>query len=135
MTSREFHSSCSSHSSPNEHQDEMTLCMDKIGPQTRRWILCQFHRLSTPTMTDNISQIKGQPNTQMLLLENYILELSIWVSQQPSSPHRWPWCLAQILGQIERGEHPRQSPQWRRRQQKAKCVIKEHEATNMVSKA
>lgn len=49
----------------------MTFCMNKIGLQTRRQIVCQVHRLSTATMTDNISQIKGQPNTQMLLLENY----------------------------------------------------------------
>lgn len=56
---------------PNENKQEMTFCMNKIGPQTRRQILCQVHRLSTATMTDNISQIKGQPNTQMLLLENY----------------------------------------------------------------
>lgn len=49
----------------------MTFYINNIGLQTRRQILCQVHRLSTATMTDNISQIKGQPNTQMLLLENY----------------------------------------------------------------
>lgn len=41
-------------------------------------------------MTASISQIKGQPNTQMLLSENYMLELCIWVSQLPSPPHGCP---------------------------------------------
>lgn len=124
VTSREFHSSASTRgiaedkcTTPDENKYRMTFCMDKIGLQTSRWILCQVHRISTVTMTDNISQIKGQPNTQMLLLEDYILELSIWVSQLPSPPHGCPWCLAQILGQIERGGHhgTSRSPQWTRR--------------------
>lgn len=84
----------------------MTFYMDRIGLQTRRQILCQVHRHSTATMTNNISQIKGQPNTQMLLLKNYILELSIWISQLPSLLHGCPWCLAQILGQTEVGWAP-----------------------------
>lgn len=65
----------------------MTIYMDKIDLQPRRWVSCQVRRFSTATVTDNISQMKGQPNTQMHLLENYILELSIWVSQLPSLPH------------------------------------------------
>lgn len=95
---------------PNKHRQEMTFCTDKTGPQMRRQILCQVCRLSTATMTDNISHIKGQPNTQMLLLENYILELSIWVSQLPSSPHGCPRCLARALDQTERGWAPRNKP-------------------------
>lgn len=88
----------------------MTFCAGKTGPQMRRQILCQVYRLSTATMTDNISHIKGQPNTQMLLLENYILELSIWVSQLPSSPHGCPRCLAQTPGQTETGWAPWNKP-------------------------
>lgn len=62
--------------------------------------LRQLLTLCIATMTASISLIKGQPNTQMLLLENDMLELSIWASLLPSSPHECT-ILAQMLDQTE----------------------------------
>lgn len=45
--------------------------------------------------------LEGQPNTQLLLLENYMLCLSIWAVGLPSSPLGCPEWLAQMLDQGE----------------------------------
>lgn len=45
--------------------------------------------------------VDGQPNTQLLLLENYVLCLSIWAVGLPSSPFGCPEQLSQMLDQGE----------------------------------